>query len=442
MVKFDIFIEEDKEWINVTNKKAIIYGAGNTLIKFMDRYHFPNIYMVVDSSELKWGKTVLLNGKEYTIHNPNQIANECTESCFVIMTVNESGFNTIKDVLRKQGCSKLIICPWDKIRYRYSKIHELLLYDPIINCNGVIPAFFCETTEKKLDKVLYELFGNEKKYVYSLLPGANKIVFLLECANERMVLTMPGFRNSTNSSVLYKNKMCDRSKRCSFLQKYDDNGFTKYIDMDGVCIRKYIKNSFENNKKNQVRVLENMKKLHDSEMSINIFESADHYLKRWLDNQIFCYHREELKTMLFEQLSDDFELVSKNSNQISIIHGDIGIGNIVANENEIRFVDWECVEMSDPMIDVCRYISEVLVKKIYKFEDFEIMKNTYAEMKEYLSIYYKCPPTREQTLIGWSVLRVYIIGYLLRILNNMVRTKELVEILDYSKNSYCSNPNN
>lgn len=117
-------------------------------------------------------------------------------------------------------------------------------------------------------------------------------------------------------------------------------------------ILNHIRNYYENDNLNEINTfLEKLalvlKKVH----SKNISTTTTSYSHK-IDYNLF---------IKMPKLFPVYESYSKTLQKSCLVHNDINSNNILAKDNDIRFIDWEIGEMGDPFYDLCLIIRIIFI---------------------------------------------------------------------------------
>lgn len=165
-------------------------------------------------------------------------------------------------------------------------------------------------------------------------------------------------------------KITDKNEKnpfkISFSQEYNnlklltDNGFSTSKIIDGneeLQILEFIKHNkkFEDedlkDDHNLVRVLKEIKNLHDSKIkfsnNVNIFSRLDDFLSLLIDSGVDVSHLSKARIKIKK-----YNKIISSKLKLVPLHGDLVASNILINNDELSFIDFEYSGMFDPIWDL------------------------------------------------------------------------------------------
>lgn len=393
-VKILINTEKNKLY-DVTEKKAIIYGAGKGCIGLVNLTELYSIEYIVDSDEKKFGETIYIGNRKFKIESPD-IVKKLDGSEYYIIVSSEKYLDDIMLKLKQYDLDKnFLICKnKNNIHYEYESLQEMFLYDPLLKYK------FINTHTSLYINQLMRLFSNivkEKlpdlkinRYI-SLYPGSNKVTFIFGNNNELYVFSTHGFHNGNG----FRTKQYDdlhKTEIYNFRTKYDvDKKITVYVDETGSMIQKYVEDNvdFDSDKLCE-KVLNKMRYLHQIDEKIS-FENdvIERYIEKF--NTAFYATIPELK-----KLNDRLQVpisILKEYNDKRLCHGGLYLTSIVQYNQEIFFIDWDALCMNDPYYDICLFLFSLACDSgIYS----EKIAKLYKDLRKYLNYYLKRECTKKE----------------------------------------------
>lgn len=390
-----ILIRRGTNWEDVTDKSAIIYGAGQGCLDLMNEWQVPNVKYVIDSDKDKWGKRIFLLGQIYLIRQPDFLSNLLLEKHYIIISSDIYVEEIKRNISFYVDIDKISICD-DKrtLCFSYTSLEELLFYDSRIKRSLVITSWSCN-----LDRLI-RIFLSVSKKVFpgkkiecfiSIGYGSSKVTFCFCVEKKFYIFSIPGLYCRLETHMCHPE---ERMIRYQFKEKYGiGNGLILYEDDTGILIQ-YFANSFPDHGNDRYKraVLEKCYKLHHS----NCFLGVHHDLlkepyedmSKTLYNTL-PYVRDKIEELNF-QTDKIFTKINNLNQKPQICHGDLRIDNIVLWNENVFFIDWELMTMTDPMYDVCTflYFCGDMERRKRKLSYKTMAREIYCTLGKYLSFYY------------------------------------------------------
>lgn len=356
--KYRVYIESNQKWINVTDKKIVIYGTGNSCFEMLNTFQLANIAYVVDGDLKKQGLEILIQNKTYKIQSPDILRYLDMEQYFVIIStaLYEKEIRTkIYEICQRD----IFVCLWNKeLFYCYQSIEDMLLYDPVMNKKllKLNLCFYRMDIIEEFYRIKAEVFDSvEIRYFIPVLQGTSKIVFLFGDQKQTWVYSIRGKNVSMNEIEICKSNEYVFQKRYMFIQAFLRDEFTIFSNETGVLIQKYAKEEIDfadwDTKK---RIVQECRRMHTLDV-VGLEESN-------FVAGVLSFYKDNVKKMGIQSLKlidDANKLVEKCIESIErvhikrVIHQDLTCSNIVSYNNKIVFIDLESIAVGNPMIDIC-----------------------------------------------------------------------------------------
>jgi thiamine kinase-like enzyme len=124
---------------------------------------------------------------------------------------------------------------------------------------------------------------------------------------------------------------------------------------------------------------------------------------------------------------------TEQENAVVFSHGDLHPGNIVFDNGQCFFIDWELMCMTNAMYDVCRFLFYSQIDEFgsdMKEYDKEI-SSLYSSMDKYLDFYYERNCSSRELAEAKNMLFLCEgIELLLRIKRNQEHSEEMIKIVE------------
>lgn len=415
-MNYRIMIKKDRKWIDVTNRRAILYGIGNGCVDMMNEMTLSQVEYLVDSDESKKEKPFMLLNRDYTICSPDILRELNADNYYIVITNTKYAKDILGNIKKIIGANQWLICE-DRadIHYCYENIEDMLWLDPFLR------QMLIWTNLSFYTKEIMAIFEDVRKEVLSgvcinrfiTIPcEGSKLVFLFGNAIELWVFSMPGMLNSGNETLRNKNSLLNITKRFHFLKVNEiDSDLTVYSDGKGVLVQKYADEKLDfKSKQIKEEVLYKCYGLHHSGLKIDIH--TDFF-------QMFFYNAVQRLPQYNGAEQDKIEALKANiANHINrinalgiekcVCHCDLTSKNIVCCQGRIYFIDWEYIGMSDPLVDICLFLYTTGLEDYYRGKsDYNTaMQRLYDELEDNLQVYYGGRCSKEQFNHAYSTLLI------------------------------------
>lgn len=409
-----LLLRQGLNWKDITDRYAIIYGAGEGGLVLMSEYQLPNVKYVIDSDEKKWGTKLILLDKIYYIQSPELLSELSLDQYYIVISSERYAEEIKRTIEGHVDIKKVILCTNKKtLCFAYSSLKDLLFYDSKIK-----QALVRTNWSQKLDQLI-NLFISITKKIFpgvdidsfiSIRNGASKISFCFCVNDEYYIFSVPALYCETDPAM-FCHDMEERKKKYQFRRKYNiGNELTVYEDNAGVTIQ-YLVNSFVDfdMEENTCSVLEKCYGLHQLDYDLDVrhdilrerYQIASMRLKRtapWENEKI-----EDLNC----QSNILFDEIMRISKKQKVCHGDVVCENIVSRDNELFLIDWEYMVMADPLYDVCNFLYSVGNRNVFikSYSYVKVLEEVYAGLRQKLSFYYKRLCTDEELYRAYLIMQ-------------------------------------
>lgn len=431
-------VNNNGQIIDITEKRIILYGAGQGAIEYCDTLQLENIEYVVDSDRSKKDTNIQLFNRTYAIHSPDKILELNMDDYCIVISSHKYAESIKADICKLIGDRLLIIEDWNKIGYVYDCLTDMFLCDPFVQ-KKIVEQHASTRLKAYINKVLRiakENIDTEQIMFFYPLKQGHRIVFILGSENKQYVCMLPGVFSelkkesgwrisATNTEV--KNEIFEIKKRL-----INNDKLTIYEDEEGFVLQHYAGDKLEFRSKDiRKKILCQLRKVHLSDLKVTISVDVTErytYLCKKISNG---YEQ-------FSQISNRVEQLIKNilcdmrQESKSLCHGDFHHGNIVGWKNDIFFIDWEFMCMADSMYDVCRFLYySTIDENSIEIEKYgEAMEQLYRNIHCFLEMYYGRLPEKEEVMHARRMLLFCeAIEFCLRILREQERTRMMGELV-------------
>ncbi len=395
MMKYSIDAFDGSSWIDVTERKAIIYGAGKGCIDMMNDLLLPNVGLLVDGNPKIHGKQIMLLNKVYEVQTPNVLKNMNNSKYFIVVS-SERYYKDIYDDISRICGSDFIVCMWKRdLRYRYKSLESLLLLDNSSRKKIANAGLSKESYEimEDFDKLLRQMkdIPMIDRYI-PLRMGGSKFSFLFGNNETLWVYHHNGYVNSFDNRLIERESVQCKLAREEAVDQYDlDKTLTLCKNKYFSCIQIYADEVLDfSNELVQKKVLKKMRELHtlrDDSLPIN----------RFTDLFFWDYFKAlEEKGQCIELVRNKIgvgsaEYIEKHQKNLCVIHGDLTYENVVSNNGDICFIDWEYLSSGLPEVDIGYFLFSIYYfDYYYGLIDFASMCNRcYEQIPGFMRLYYE-----------------------------------------------------
>lgn len=396
---FGIEAFDGNNWIDVSDRKAIIYGAGHGCIDMMIELLLPDVSLVVDGDNNRHGENVMLMSQEYKISSPN-ILSDIDASRYYIVVSTEKYYEEIRtEIADKYKKSFLVVLWMTDIRFRYKTIETMLIMDNYAK-NKV--------KNTGVGRRLYEIIDNFYALKDTMTPipivdrfipikgGWSKFSFIFGNSDNLWVFHCAGYVNSKEKRALEREYDKKKIIRENYLEKNNIEKPLLICKKGDAFIQMYGESRLDYNDYGvRNRVYKKMREIHQlpqEDLPRNNIETIffwDFLSRINNDKSISCKCGEQIeKIRIIGEESAAY--IEENRDSEKVIHGDLTYENIVAIHSDIFFIDWEFISVGLPEIDICYFLFSLNFTKFQKgIIDYITMCNEcYKIIPEAINSYY------------------------------------------------------
>lgn len=345
-------IIDDKE-IDISEKKAIVFGAGANAITVCDSCNIENVLYIIDNDEKKWGRYCKVSSSFVKICSPDILKSlNSYENYICIFT--EIYKEEIKKSIKSITDIDYMIIDSEKMHFwKYDSIDELFEQDFYVRQKLVdlrisnVSEYLCRIKKelnrideiiwympiKKGHKLCIKCIGKTRDYLVSLGSKASRNAH----DNWHDALSNPIMEISINTVTRKLDLMKD-------ITYYDDGEIiiqkfcSQNVDFKSVEIRKC--------------VLEKIVKIHDKKIDLDVKANP---FKRY---ELMADKLDGDKKAKIRIINDKISEYKKYyvEKRFVLSHGDLHHGNIVFNDEKCVLIDWEFLCYTYEYYDVCRFL--------------------------------------------------------------------------------------
>lgn len=422
-----VFINDKKE-IDITEKKAIIWGAE---IKSFNEFDSLNVYdeaIIVDNDETKWGKYCIIKGKIVEIYSPEILRSLNSNDYYILVLIEKYKKEIKKQIAQISTGAYLVIDNITDVIIKYDEIEDLLCNDyysrqKLINLRISDMCKFIHKIKTDLDEL--------KDEIESYVPIKKGHKLCIKCIGKKQDYVLGiktkasrGVRHSWNEAVGNPGNVNIIEKAVRENRLLQDITFfeDEEIYIQKCCFQNVDFSSDEIRKSVLIKIAE----LHDKKIELDIKACP---FDRYTDLIVGIRNNVNLNTI---NKAVAFCEDSYGGKGLVLSHGDCHHGNIVFDGDKCILIDWECLCYTYEYYDVCRFL---FYSQIDEFSDDielyeEQMEELYNNLPKYVK-YYKNSATDMD--IDDSKKMLYLceaIELALRINRGQGRTDEMVSVIE------------
>ena len=383
MRQFSIRAFDGTSWIDVTKRRAIIYGAGRGCIDMMNELLLPNVSMIIDRNEDLLGKQIMLMSQVYEISSPQVLKElECDKYYIVVSSIKY--FEDIKEDIFKLCGSNYLVCKWeDEIRFCYKSLEAMMLTDNSVHRK----LTYSGMTRKAYDIIsdFYELKNSIKlmphiDFFIPLKKGYSKFSFMFGNSEKLWVYHHIGYVSSIEKKIIRREDSQLKRIREEYIDNHGLDSLLTLCKRKNSVIQVYAENKLNlYDKKIRHEIIKKMRELHlNSAENLPDCDFTNAFFESFVERLRYATINDEKKHDVLDGIyhigRESANYIENNTTNKCVIHGDLVWDNVVAYRNEICFIDWEYLSKGFPEIDLCYFLFSI------HFGEFEKEKLTYIEM--------------------------------------------------------------
>lgn len=392
---FGINAYDGQSWKDVTEKKVIIYGAGQGCIDMMEELLIPNVEYIIDSNSAIQGEHIMLMSRIYKIDSPD-ILNCIDCSQYYIVVSSEKYYEEIKKYILELCGSKYLVCLWkDELRFCYTSLEAMLLTDNCVR-RKLANTRLTRDVYKVIDAFQYLkscMSANVEinRYI-PIKDGWSKFSFVFGNDDRLWIFHYMGYVNSIDPRSIEKEDRELKKKRDTFIDKYGiDSDLTLCRNGIRSMIQIYAGDKLDFSLKDvQEKVLIKMRELHQLPIdNLSVCKFTDVFYRDFIkkiDKSNIKIDIEKIKRIGEKSA----EYIDGFSAPLTVIHGDLICDNIVLYGDKICFIDWEFLSVGLPEFDICYFLYSIYAHDYCKGKITynEMCKKCYREILPTLKSYY------------------------------------------------------
>ena len=349
----------DKDDIDITERKAILYGICYNAVLISDQIGIQEFEYVIDGDSQKWGKFVKIGGRLHQIVSPDILDGLIVENYYICIFTKKYNKEIKKYIRDRFNKEFLYVDNPNQLTWGYQSVKELFEKDvyTISKCININIVRDVNTLVSQINEAMKNI--DKCPHYYSPIKKGRKVLIKAVCKDEILVIAIlsqsskipcleswygrsTDVRNDEYEFVAYQ-KNSELSSNITYYSNYNN----------GLLIQKYCSQKFDFASKDIVRkILNEIKRMHSTTVTVPIktypfkrFTSLFFSLDREYQDKL-----ERIKQIL-QRYEDDF-----SKSNLVISHGDLHPGNVVFDNNNPIFIDWEYICMTYEWYDVCRFL--------------------------------------------------------------------------------------
>ena len=354
-----IFLSNGQEDLDITERKAILYGICYDAMLMSDQLGIQKYEYVIDSDFRKWGQFVKIGGKLYQIVSPDILSNLIVENYYICTFTKKYDEEIKKYIQHTFEKEFLYVDNPNQLILGYQTLGELFEKD-VYTISKCIELNLIRDIKKIVSQINEAMNSIDKfpDYYVSMKKG-RKILIKAICRDETLVIGVL----SRSSKIPYLESWYGRNKdvrnaKYEFIAYQKDSGLSSNISYyssyeNGLLIQKCCSQRV-NFRSNEIisKILKEVRRIHANALTVPIYTYP---FKRF--TSLFL----ELDKVYQEKLVEIKQMLSKYENDFSkstlvLSHGDLHSENIVFDIDSPNFIDWEFICMTYKWYDVCRFL--------------------------------------------------------------------------------------
>lgn len=396
-MKLELWIKSSGGLLNVTNRNAICYGAGNACIEICNEMQLPNIQCVIDRD--KHGQKIQLCNQTFEIQSPQVLKELSADQSYIVISSTRYADDIMEDICTCVGDVFPVCVGKENILYVYTSVEDMLLCDPFVQRKIVEQhvSLYINDYIREFKRIVSNCLEQAETEYFVPIKKGSKIIFIFGNDKKQWVFSFPGIFSLGEEQRRYWggeiNDIENIEKRYAIKKKYRlEESLTIYEDNRGYLLQHYAGEAVDClDKEIRASIMVKCRQLHQSGAGIKIERSPiERYkelisVRNTIGRAVSDTERKlDDKMKLYIQYLDNPDISPK------ICHGDLHHGNMVSYEGKIFFIDWEFLCMMDPMYDVCRFLYYA------SFDEFDTnlelydkkIRRMYKELPDDLKAYY------------------------------------------------------
>ena len=393
-----VIIKEGIE-LDISDRTAVIYGAGLKAIELIEQKPIIKISHIVDKDPNKWGKNIQLANSIFEIESPDVLRELSNAEHYIVISSELYYEEMLEDILRIIQVD-FIICKKKEIGILYDNIFELLMCDSYMQFCGTYDhntLLFPNFINRFRNIIEEQLQGLNIKFYKPVCDG-HSVQFIFGSDEEKYVFKCPGIYSSSGDNrfqdkIFHQKSYMECVYKVKMRQNLDE--LLIYEDSAGFMLLHYADEKLDFTRQDAVeQVLKKIHKIHqikDIAPEGRPIQMAYYRSKMGLEDYFSSVKLQQLDNSVCKVI--DWMVI--NSNEQVLSHGDLHYKNIVGRNQKPYFIDWECMQMAHPMKDVITFLGSIAgldavinSNPMGESQYPKKMNNLYECLKKDLMVYY------------------------------------------------------
>ena len=296
----------------------------------------------------------------------------------------------------------------------YKRIEDMFYYDPLMKRKLLLTNMsFAVEKVISIFKSIVRLFEDITiDRFMSLKEGESKLAFLFGNALDLWVFSIPGYHNGWEKIGIERDSAKNKKIRYELKKQMNiDKAITVYEDENGILIQKYSEEHIDFSKdKTRRLILNKCRSLHQINRVLDIYSDMieHHYINLMEKVLKRVTSSTDILIKIKSKMKPIVELLEGMGYTPKICHCDLLCANVVCYKNNLFFIDWEYMAMSDAMFDVCRLLFSMGLNKYNdKITYKNAIQNIYKMLRENIEIYFERECTDEEYLHAFLVMLIF-----------------------------------
>lgn len=416
-VRVEIF-DINNRWLDVSERRAIIYGAGQGCFEIINQYEIPRIEYVVDSDLSLHGKKRLLLGEFFQICTPDILKDLNSKQYYIIVSSIKYQKDIVEKIKSVIGMAMPICRGIGNIRVSYYAVEDLFYMDKVMHekIRELNLSYCVKDIIKQFYKVANRITDVKNiTYFEPIKDGHSKLIFIFGDYQDKWVFSYPGKLIGYEPREFIKKNPGYISQRinCKFKHIYE-NDITIYEDLNGISVQYYSNEMIDvSNEKIMRDIFQKLRKLHSEKYKeLPDVEFEDNFYYFWKDLVAKKHGFEKAERLyILDTIGDNIVKSIRLESEKKVIHGDFISDNVIMFNGEICFIDWEFLGIGDPMIDIS-YFNYSIYEKRYELGEisFKTMcEEMHKKMSDITAWYYENENSDEKLFKAINYLAVIIL---------------------------------
>lgn len=370
-----IYLTDGTLELDVSERRAVIYGAGTACKSLFGKFSFPNIDCIVDSDPCKAGSEWVVDGKKIPVRTPDAINDLDPLNHYIVISSAKYAqeiLSSIKSLTPDSSVPVFADCRSMYLITTYRNMQELIK-DPMVQV-GLERSSWAEGL-KDFVKAFNSLFkrahgGTDASYYFPIVCGSNNMLIGYAVGEERYVFRCLKRRGDGSVGYVYSRDTSTLYEKLNEAREEHGIGNELLVckDESGNIIEHYANRISDRDLDDDGFISEALlmfRRFHDIDARIAMQAC---YLETW-----YLIYGRSLQR-LFPKGSDELTRLNGIAHRIlnsyermqfdpCICHGDCHFNNIVRYKGKLQLIDWDSISVDDPLYDVCKFVYSICVRK-------------------------------------------------------------------------------